>query len=100
MTWSGVMVALDEKCSTHGDTATQTPAARVSHSGHSANTASAVTASAAIMMPLSQAFQFIGLSAEIPTAQGEKNRPRPITRLTTSAIISFFQPVFMAQLLT
>src|SRR4029453_19431382 len=73
MTWSGVTVALDEKYSTHGDTATQTPAARVSHAGHSANTASAATASAAIRMPPNQAFQFMGLSAENPNAQGEKN---------------------------
>src|SRR4051812_4736721 len=51
-------------------------------------------------MPLNQAFQFVGLSLENPSAQGDKKSAKPIKRLTTSAVASFFQVLFMAQLLT
>src|SRR4029079_14017003 len=95
MTWSDATVPLVEKYRTHGDSTTQAPAARAIHSCHSAKIASAATASAAIRMPLNQAFQFVGLSAANPKAHGDANKPSPITRLTASAIMSFFQSVFM-----
>src|SRR5690348_12501488 len=95
MTWSNATVPLAEKNRTHGDIATQAPAARTIHSCHSAKIASATTASAAIRMPLNQAFQFVGLSAANSKTHGDANKPSPITRLTASAIVSFFQSLFM-----
>lgn len=82
ITWSDATVPLEEKYRTHGDSATQAPAAKAIHSCHSAKIVSAAIASAAISMPLNQAFQFVRLSAANPKSHGDANKPRPITRLT------------------
>src|SRR5436190_9924799 len=82
---------LPEKPTSHGDTATQMPTMRLSHSSHSANAASAAMAKPTTTMPLSQAFQLAVVSEANPKIHGDRNSHPPSTRLTTSGSASFFQ---------
>src|SRR5262245_29738248 len=94
-TWTQVTVAWPANPTTHADTATQTPSMRPIHSSHSANAESAAIATAAIAMPLSQAFQLAGASDTKPKIHGVRNNQAPKATFITSVIASFFHSTVM-----
>jgi hypothetical protein len=90
-TLTQVTVAWVANPTTHADTTTQAPSARLIHSSHSAKAASAATVTAAIAMPLSQAVRLGAVSDAKPKIYGVRKSQAPRGRLITSDAASFFQ---------
>ena len=94
-TWACIAV-VPAKPSTQGETKTQMPTIRLSHSSQTANAANAAIDIAAMTIPLTKAF-FYGAPLEKRKIQGDTKRITPRIRLATSqslALLHFMTSSF------